>query len=138
MYFPTLKKARLVKLYRLGDYLCFLLTDCESLGAIQYEHVLYVNPQGEKRPCFAVASERNSMKAQLGGGSHFLGVFPGSGHSNMGASDEWANLDLFTSRALEVVAQHFSIEDEPIELPVPDDGEPPVPTTNDDMPFSLN
>ena len=139
MYFPTLKKARLAKLYRLGEYLCFLLTDCESLGAIQYEHVLFVNYQGEQRPSFAVASERNEMSSQSGAGSHFLGVFPGSGHGNMGASNDWAKLDIFTARALEIVAQHFAIEDSPVELPVPDDADDaPLPTNDDDMPFSLN
>jgi hypothetical protein len=121
MYLPALNDARIVASYTFGqDILTTILTDCKSSGAIQYTHVMLVyrlNPDEPDQPTIimAVASEINRM-AHLGGGSHFLGVFPGNGHTNLGASDEWADLQTFIQKALEVTAGYLNLNAPPVRI----------------------
>ena len=42
-------------------------------------------------------------------GSHFLWVFQRIGRRNPGASDDWAHLELFTERALQIVRNHLKL-----------------------------
>jgi len=85
-------------------------------------HVMYVYEGGDfltGRPCLAVASEVNRMATAGSGRSHFLGLFPGDGHVNLGAADEWADMDSFAAKALEVVAGQFSLSKPPEEIEAP-------------------
>jgi hypothetical protein len=140
MYLPDLKTMRIAKNFLLGDCFCMLCTDCVSNQAVQYRHVLFVVRPPSREPNFAVAAEVNEMaeegrallrqmreqgasEEQLAAdaelvGSHYLGVFPGDGHRNLGASDDWADLDKFAVRALQIVAQEFGITSAPVERPV--------------------
>ncbi len=140
MCLPDLKTMRIVRNYLLGDCFCMLCTDCVTNQQIEYSHVLFVVRAPAKEPNFAVAAEVNTMaamgreivdrmRAEGKGeqevaataamvGSHYLGVFPGDGHRNLGASDDWADLEKFSGRALEVVAAEFAITSAPIERPV--------------------
>jgi len=59
------------------------------------------------------------MASPGSGRSHFLGLFPGEGHVNMGAADEWAELDSFAAKALEVIAGQFSLSKPPEEIEAP-------------------
>lgn len=127
-YLPDLTGARYVRHYffrhpQHGPCSCVLVTGCRSVSRVKYAHVLYVYEGGDfltGRPCFAVASEVNLVAGLGDTGSHFLGTFPGDPiHVNLGASDEWADLDKFTARALEVVAGHFSLPELPKEIDTP-------------------
>lgn len=124
MYLPMINDARHVSSYMFGrEVMVMFFTDCKSAGTIQYTHVAFVYRIDPDKPMpktpppviFAVASEVNAM-AQHGGGSHFLGVFPGSGHMNYGASDDFADLEKFSARALEVVAEQLQLTVPPIRL----------------------
>ena len=84
------------------------MTDIQSLGAVQYTHLLAVT-DAQGNPVFFTAAEVNSMVEQFGGGSHFLGMFNGSGHSTLEDSDDWADIEKFTSESIEIVKQHFKI-----------------------------
>ncbi len=107
-YAPLIASAQPVRGYELGEYRAVLLGDVESAGMVRYAHILAVyDPTGE--PCLYVAAEVNGLAASLGGGSHFLGVFPGDAHLNLGASDEWADRERFARKALEVAKQHLGI-----------------------------
>jgi hypothetical protein len=125
---PELVDARLVRHYffrhpQRGPCSCVLVTDCRTNSRIQYAHVMYVYEQGDfltGRPCFAVAAEVNRVASPGSGRSHFLGVFPGEPrHINLGASDEWADLERFANKALEVIVEHFSLSIAPKEIGVP-------------------
>ena len=111
--------------FRLGPCTAELLTDLVSTGLVQYEHVLRVASPDTGETLLWVASERNASwdPSDVEGtlGSHFLGVFPGDGHRNLGASCDWADLERFTARALEVAREQLGIEEEAEELPGPDD-----------------
>jgi hypothetical protein len=84
---------------------------------------MYVYEQGDfltGRPCFAVVSEVNRVAAPDSERSHFLGVFPGGPqHINLGASDDWADMERFANKALEIIAEHFSLSNLPEEIAVP-------------------
>ncbi len=99
--------------YRLDPYTFVLLGDIESLGVIEYLYILFAIKDDENAPDLFVASEVNAMAKSLGGGSHFLGVFDQAGHGNMGAADQWANLDIFAAKALEIATARLGLEGTP-------------------------
>lgn len=120
MYLPTLKNARPVYRYQFGSYIGVVVTDCESVGMIDYTHVLFVFEAGQQQPMFAVASEMSAVMLSHNPNSRFLGVFDGHGHGNYGLSEDWLDLDKFTAKALEIAAAHFKVEEAPIRLPFAD------------------
>lgn len=129
VYLPDLAEGRLVRYYHFrhpqsGPSSCVLVSDCKANSPnLQYAYVLYVYEGGDfltGRPCFAVASEVNRVAPVGSGRSHFLGVFPGGQqHINLGASDDWADIQKFTPRALEIIVEHFSLSSPPQEAMVP-------------------
>ena len=122
MYMPTILDARHVSSYLLGPYIAMLFTDCQSGGRVQYAHILFVYTYDPQRPStqpqrlLAVAAEVNNTR-RPGSPSHFLGLFPGNGHVNLGASSDWANLDIFARTALEVAAEQLNVSEPPQPLP---------------------
>ncbi|HVU14265.1 MAG TPA: hypothetical protein VHD90_23460 [Phototrophicaceae bacterium] len=120
MYAPVLKNFRPAYRYRVGDLMLLVVTDCESVGLIHYRHVLYAFRINEPQPIFAVAAEINSISAQTHPDRLFLGVFPGSAHENLGMSPDWADLDKFTARAIQIVQERFGIKQPPTLLPITD------------------
>jgi hypothetical protein len=125
VYLPKLTGARVVRTFRFraasGPYCCVLVTDCRCEESPEYAHVLYVHRGlGVFGPaCFAVAAEVNRLAAPGSGRSHFLGVFHGASgpmHENLGSSDEWADMERFAHRALEIVASRFSPASPPVEF----------------------
>ena len=104
-YVPLIKSAKPRKQFRIGKH-GVLLGDIESFGEVKYAYVLVVYDEREK-PCFFVASEINDMAEQFGGGSHFLGIFNGDGHANLGTDDRWGIEEEFTVKALEIALENF-------------------------------
>ena len=124
MYMPAIIDAHHVESYVMGPLLTMVFTDCKSEGPVKYTHVLFVyifDPEADEKTgmqrLMAVAAEVNQSPFANTTGSHFLGVFPGSGHINMGSSDSWADLEKFTEKALEVVAEKFNIAQAPRLIP---------------------
>ncbi len=110
-YTPYIESADPVGRYLVAGHQAVLLDNIVSAGSVEYLYLLVVyDAQGES--CFFVASEVNSLCAESGGGSHFLGVFPGEGHANHGSSNDWADRDKFLARALALVQEEFG-QDEP-------------------------
>ena len=109
-YMPHIDDAIRVKTIALdtGRHTALLFSDIESSGLVQYLYVLAVIDDETGEPCVFVASEVNAMAEQTGGGSHFLGLFPGQGHVNLGASDNWADLDQFEVEAIRVAKIHLN------------------------------
>lgn len=127
MYLPVVVNARLEKRFRVGPYVATLVTDCQmpAQTMIQYRHILLVSQAGDPmfQPFFAVASEISRMIAELipdkrNADELFLGIFPGSGHMNMGMSTDWADIEKFTAKALAIVQDHFGVTEAPQELPL--------------------
>ena len=109
-YAPVIGGGRTVREFRIGDYTARLITDIKSLGSVEYTHILAVfDAAGD--PVYFVASEVNSMVAQLGGGTHFLGVFDGSGHVSLDNSDQWSDLETFAAEAVKIAKKQLGIEE---------------------------
>jgi hypothetical protein len=122
MYLPAIKDAQREAVYRVGPYFAIVLTDCVSEGDIDYKHAIFVylpDPHAERPQwVMAVAAEISDMVRDLHKDDpnppYFLGVFPGTGHQNLGASPDWADLEKFTARGLEVVAEHLNVDKSPV------------------------
>lgn len=95
-----------------------MLTEVQSLGSVEYLYVMPVFKVPENTLCLCVAAEKNRMHGRKlpgdgtfdPGGSHFLGLFPGQGHLNFGSSNDWADLDKFTAKALDLARGHLKVD----------------------------
>ena len=114
-YAPHIKAAKLKRAYQIGSYLAFLYGDIKSIGPVQYLYILAVVKSGEKEPCFLVSSEVAELHLF---GSHYLCYFNGTGHSNMGLSNDWADLELSTAKAFSIAIERFQISGSVQELPL--------------------
>jgi hypothetical protein len=100
---PRVKAAKARANFNFGSHTATLFGDIQSIGRVEYAWLLVVYDGATKQPSFIVSSEVNSMNSVAGGGSHFLCVFEESGRSILNGSDDWADEELFTARALGVV-----------------------------------
>jgi hypothetical protein len=112
MYAPSIVSAKSVMCYDLGLYFGVLFKDIVSAGFIEYLYVLSVGPKDRGPICLYVTSEKNMMDGRFGAGkrvgSHFLCSFKNNAHSNHGASDDWADLDKFETRAVAMAAEEVN------------------------------
>jgi len=110
-YFPAVEEARPVRRYDAGMYTVVLMTDVKCRGIIRCTHLLVAFKKGEKEPSYVVAAEVNNLRSRGDeSGSHFLGCYPGSGHKNLGCSDDWGDLPLFEKEACKVMSRELSIQ----------------------------
>ena len=106
-YTPRIVSADPQAKYEVAGREAVLLANIVSAGMVQYLYILVVYAQ-DGEPCLFVASEVNAEREAFGGGSHFLGVFTGEGHLNLGDSDEWANREQFVEKALAIAREHLA------------------------------
>jgi len=107
MYAPMIINAVEAESFKLGLYEAHLLKDIQAQGHIRYLYVLQLSMDG--KPCLYISSEENAMAAELGGGSHFLCAFEGDRHLNFGCSDQWADLETFKAKAIEMAKERLSV-----------------------------
>jgi hypothetical protein len=113
-YWPLVKSVNRVSGGPLGEkHTVILFDNIKTDGKVQYTFLLGVFDNEKHEPVFFVSSEVNQMAALLGGGSHCLGIFDGSGHANMGFSDEWGDPRKFFPEAIRIAAQHFGVGIDP-------------------------
>jgi hypothetical protein len=123
MYAPIIESARRVREHALGaSHTAVLLTDIVGPSRITYAHILVVFASGREDPIAFISSEAKgdssdilkelgldddefAFKEEEDEGSHFLCAFTENGHSNFGASDDWADLERFERGALDLVAR---------------------------------
>lgn len=118
MYAPMIKSARRVREHVLdANHTAVLLTDIENDSPIEYTHLVAVFRHEKQDPIAFISSEAKSkpddpILKELGldeiefteePGSHFLCAFVGGAHRNFGASDDWADLEKFEVRALDLI-----------------------------------
>lgn len=109
MYLPAIKSAETVNCYKFNGHSAVLLRNIEAMGSVEYQFAVMVYKESGEAPCYCVASEVNAMAKQLGGGSHFLGVFEEGSHVNFGSSNDWADEAKFTARAMSLVREKFGV-----------------------------
>jgi hypothetical protein len=114
-YMPLVESMNRVSGAPMGEkHTALLFDNIKSAGSVQYAFLLAVFDNEKQKPVYFVASEINSMAAAFGGGSHFLGVFDGSGHANFGSSDDWGDPSKFFPEAIRLAAAHIGVA---VELP---------------------
>lgn len=114
-YWPLIEGGTVSRLFTFADYRAGLLTGMRSLGAVQYLFVMLIFRAPTNELCLCIASEANEPFDQHPVGSHFLGLFTGDEHRNLGASNDWASMELFTARALELAREHLKVSDDVVE-----------------------
>jgi hypothetical protein len=107
-YFPAIKSADPRRKYVFGGYTAVLLDRVRSAQTVQYNFVLLVFRDGDDSglPCLALASEYSDDESRR---MPFLGLFPGDGHANLGASAEWLDLEAFARESMRVAAEHLGV-----------------------------
>lgn len=120
-----LQSATPTRLFRLGPYWAVLVGDISRNTNVEYLYTLVLLARSGARAAaepdlrggarLIVTSEVNSLGPGLGG-SHFFCAWSTDGHHNMGSSDEWADIDRFTERALAEAARRLNVEEPPNEI----------------------
>ncbi len=115
VYFPAITKARVVKQFAAGSYRAMLVSDCESVGGIAYNYVLYVRRQDETAPLLAMASELADINPD--DGERFLCMFYQGRHYSYGYSSDWLDMEKFMQGAWVIASDQLAITDNLHELP---------------------
>jgi hypothetical protein len=111
-YAPAIESLNRICDAPLGpDHTVLLFDQIKGSGQVEYALLLGVFNNQSEQPVYFVASELNSMREQLGGGSHFLGVFDDEGHANLGSSDDWGDPKNFFPEAVRIAKKHFGISE---------------------------
>ena len=109
-YMPAVESMNRVGGAPLGEkHTALLFDNIKSAGSVQYAFLLAVFDNEKQEPVYFVASEVNTMAAAFGGGSHYLGVFDGSGHANLGSSDDWGDPRKFFPEAIRLAAERLGV-----------------------------
>jgi len=111
---PQIGTAIPKRRYQIGEFIAVVLGDVESKDSEEYRFVMALVPEGRQQPIFYVSSVRNRSAED---GSHRLRAASDQLTRDMGASDNWNNLDAFCDEALQVARQALGLMDEqPIRL----------------------
>jgi hypothetical protein len=100
---PSITSATPVNWITLGRYEAVLLTEVETDGIVQYLHILKVDDPVTDEPCLFVTAEKHAAPGGLP--PYCLCSFQRSGHVMHGAYGDIADIDVFETRALEIVRQ---------------------------------
>ena len=112
-YMPTVESMDRLDGGPLGDaHAGILFGNIKAIGEIEYAYLFVVYDLATRQPVLIVSSEKNTMQKRFGGGSHFLGLFDGTGHANLGDSNDWAVQEKFFQKALQVVDKQMNIRPE--------------------------
>jgi len=109
-YMPQISNARTAKRIPLSTmkHTALLLDNIESAGSVKYLYILAIFDHATEEPCLFIASEENLYDSESRSGSHFLGLFPGNGHRNLGCSDDWADIEKFEKRSVELAEEYLT------------------------------
>ena len=116
-YWPLIEGGRVVQQFEFADYRAVLLTEPISRGRFDYLYVLLVFKLSTSKLCLCVASERLNDYGRKAlpdiplplGESYTLGVYPGKGHRNLGSSNDWSDIEKFTTRAFKIVRSELRV-----------------------------
>ena len=121
---PLIKGGTPVRSYECGSYQALLIRDPESFGPIEYPHIMIVYRSDEDSPIMFITAEQSTIGPELMdmvaeqrgedfgddlGHGVFLGVFDLSGHSNLGASIDYAVLERFEVEAIAVMRRWLEL-----------------------------
>ena len=117
---PNIQSAKEYSRHRMSNITVVFYRDIVSVDVVQYEYVAALFRDGDGEPGLYFTSERNitpipallqSLGVETDGeaaGSHFFCVFDVDGHSNYGASDDWADAAKFQRKVLADMTEGLS------------------------------
>jgi hypothetical protein len=105
---PRIQMAKTARTFTLPLGHALLLTDIKADGPVQYSHIMAVQTF-EGVPCMFVAAENNTAASLGHSGSHCLSVFTIEGYENLGASDDYADLERFQAEAVRLVKGYLNL-----------------------------
>jgi hypothetical protein len=108
---PKILSAIPRRRYQFGEYSGVVLAEIESGDATKYQYILALVREGENRPAFYVTAEKNPRSRQQEG-SHRLRVITHELNEEIGCSDAWGDLDVFSTEAFTVAAKVLGLSDE--------------------------
>ena len=140
-YWPDVKGGKLRKQFRFSSYGAIALGDFEPFDdEIQYLYIIAVFELPEKKLCPCVASELSQELLDLwkrhpefdpGGNAHILGLFtPQGGPSDLGVSSDWADIEKFTTKALDVARSQLKVRAPATEEPLSGESQNSAPAAN--------
>jgi hypothetical protein len=108
MPMPRILGAKTVRTFPLTFGHALLLSDIKADGPVQYSHIMAVQ-NFEGVPCMFVASENNTAASRGYSDSHCLSVFTTEGYENLGASNDYADLERFQTEAVRIVKGYLGL-----------------------------
>jgi hypothetical protein len=113
MYAPIILLTTECQSYDFGQHIGVLHTDVIARGKIRYRYIFELRLKESKSALLYVTSEQNAMYGVFGSdltsdGSHFLCMFRGRLHYNLGDSNDWADIEKFEARAIAIIAQQLN------------------------------
>jgi hypothetical protein len=112
MQAPKIQTAIPKQRYRLGTWNAVVLGEIESPDPARYHYILALVRDGETQPSCYVTCEKN-RRAAAAEGSHRLRVISAVFNEEVGASDQWADVDAFAAEGLSLAAKVLGIEGAP-------------------------
>jgi len=110
MHGPFMRSGVPVRQYLLDPYFAVLLTQVEGVGPVELLHVLVVYKTGEPEPVFFVTAELERGDTATEPRVPCLCVFAEDGtHSHLERSAEWADVERFAARAVEMVKERYGV-----------------------------
>jgi hypothetical protein len=105
---PSIQSKHEISRYTAGKMTAVMYDQVESLDIVEYTFVAEIFYEGDSEPRLYFTSEKNDapfdqLFKDIGvesepGGSNFFCAFDVDGHSNYGASDDWADATKFVQK----------------------------------------
>ncbi len=108
---PNIKTAIPKKRYRLGEFNVVILGDIETGDANAYLFIAAILREGDPEPGIYLTAERNPP-SEAEKGRYGMRLIMKDGSQWVRSSDDWRDLQTFTSDALEVTKAVLNLSDE--------------------------
>lgn len=97
--------------YKYGEFSVVVLGEIESSDGIDYRHVMAVVRGTDPDPGIYITAER-APPAGPEKGVYTMRIVMRDGSEVLGTSDEWKDIEVFTSAALDIVSRVLQLTDE--------------------------
>ena len=106
---PTITNATVVKKasFMTDRHTAVLLKDIEAHGSVKYRFIFAVFEDQATQPCLMVTSEVIAITTSPKSGSHLLCLFTGGIGEELGASNDWSDIEKFEKAAVDLAAGHL-------------------------------
>lgn len=97
--------------YKFGEFSVVILGEIESNDGVDYHLVMAVVRGNDPDPGIYITAER-IREASTGSGDYTMRIVMSDGSEVLGTSNEWKDLEVFASAALDIVGRVLQLTDE--------------------------